>query len=115
MALGINRQGQKALLGLWGQATEGAKACLSLLTALKHRGVNDILIDGKDGLKGFEEAIHAAYPQTQGQQCMVHQVRHSLRFVPWKARKVVAADLRSIDSAATEAAARLALHDFEDQ
>ena len=62
---------------------------------------------------GFEEAIHAAYPQTQVQQCIVHQVRHSLRFVPWKARKVVAADLRSIYRAAIEAAARLALHDFE--
>ena len=81
VALGINRQGQKALLGLWGQATEGAKAWLSLLTALKHRGVNAILIACVEGLKGFEEAINAVYPQTQVQQCMVHQVRHSLRFV----------------------------------
>ena len=71
VALGINRQGQKALLGLWGQATEGAKAWLSMLTKLKNRGVNDILIDGKDGLKGFEEAINAAYPPTQGQQSLV--------------------------------------------
>ena len=86
-----------------------------MLTALKHRGVNAILIACVEGWKGFEEAIHAAYPQTQGQQCMVHQVRHSLRFVPWKERKVVAADLRSIDRAATEAAARLALEDLEDK
>ena len=115
VALGINMQGQKELLGLWGQATEGAKAWLSMLTELKNRGVNDTLIACVDGLKGFEEAINAAYPQTQVQQCIVHQVRHSLRFVPWKERKVVAADLRSIDSAATDAAARLALDDFEDK
>lgn len=103
------------MLGLWGQATEGAKAWMSMLTELKNRGVNDILIACVDGLKGFEEAINAVYPQTQVQQCIVHQVRHSLRFVPWKERKVVAADLRAIYSAATEAAARLALDDFEEK
>lgn len=113
VALGINMQGQKELLGLWGQATEGAKAWMSRLTELKNRGVNDILIACVDGLKGFEEAISAAYPQTQVQQCIVHQVCHSLRFVPWKERKIVAADLRSIYSAATKTAARLASDDFE--
>ena len=113
VALGINMQGQKELLGLWGQATEGAKAWMSMLNELKNRGVNDILIVCVDGLKGFEEAINAVYPHTQVQQCIVHQVRHSLRFVPWKMRKAVAADLRAIYSAATEAAARLALDDFE--
>jgi len=115
VALGINMQGQKELLGLWGQATEGAKTWMSMLTELKNRGVNDILIACVDGLKGFEEAINAVYPQTQVQQCIVHQVRHSLRFVPWKERKAVAADLRAIYSAATETAARLALDDFEEK
>lgn len=113
VALGINMSGQKELLGLWGQATEGAKAWMNMLTELKNRGVNDIFIACVDGLKGFEEAINAVYPQTHVQQCIVHQVRHSLRFVPWKERKVVAADLRAIYSAATEAAARLTLDDFE--
>ncbi len=113
VALGINMSGQKELLGLWGQANEGAKTWMSMLTELKNRGVNDILIACVDGLKGFEEAINAVYPQTHVQQCIVHQVRHSLRFVPWKERKIVAADLRAIYSAATEAAARLALDDFE--
>ena len=115
VALGVNMHGEKELLGLWGQATEGAKGWMSMLTELKNRGVNDILIACVDGLKGFEEAINALYPQTQVQQCIVHQVRHSLRFVPWKARKAVAADLRAIYSAATEAAGRLALEAFEDK
>ena len=115
VALGVTMHGEKELLGLWGQATEGAKGWMSMLTELKNRGVNDILIACVDGLKGFEEAINALYPQTQVQQCIVHQVRHSLRFVPWKARKAVAADLRAIYSAATEAAALIALDTFEDK
>ena len=81
--------------------TEGAKFWLSVMNELKNRGVQDILIACVDGLKGFPEAIEAVYPQTQVQLCIVHQVRHSLRYVSWKKRKAVAADLRRIYSAAT--------------
>lgn len=76
VALGINMQGQKELLEL-GQATEGAKAWMSMLTELKNRGVNDILIACVDGLKGFEEAINATYPHTQVQQCIMHHASNT--------------------------------------
>lgn len=112
LALGINLDGEKELLGLWMAQTEGAKFWLSVVTELKNRGLQDILIACVDGLKGFPEAIEAVYPQTQIQLCIVHQVRHSLRYVSWKQRKEVAADLRAIYSAATLAEAELALEAF---
>ena len=112
LALGVNTEGQKDLLGLWMAENEGAKFWLSVLTELKNRGLQDILIACVDGLKGFPEAIEAVYPQTQIQLCIVHQVRHSLRYVSWKQRKAVAADLRRIYSAATLAEAELALTEF---
>lgn len=115
VALGINLRGEKELLGLWCSANEGAKFWLSIVNELKNRGVNDIFIASVDGLKGFSDAINAAYPNTHVQQCIVHQVRHSLNFVPWKERKAVAADLRSIYTAATEAAAQQALNEFDDK
>lgn len=112
LALGINTEGEKELLGLWMAQTEGAKFWLSVMNELKNRGVQDILIACVDGLKGFPEAIEAVYPQTQIQLCIVHQVRHSLRYVSWKQRKAVAADLRRIYGAATQAEAELALSEF---
>ena len=112
VALAVNLEGAKELLGLWVGETEGAKFWLSVLTELKNRGVQDILIAAVDGLKGFPEAIETVYPKTQTQVCIVHMVRNSLRFVPWKERKAVAADLRRIYSAPTIEAAEQALEDF---
>ncbi len=92
VALGVTLDGQKEVLGLWVAQTEGAKFWLQVLTELKNRGVQDILIACVDGLKGFPEALEAAFPQTQVQLCIVHMVRHSLRFVTYKDRRAVAAD-----------------------
>lgn len=115
LALGINLQGEKELLGMWIAKNEGAKFWLSVMTDLKNRGLQDIFIACCDGLKGFPEAIEAVYPQTQVQLCIVHQVRHSLRYVSWKERKAVAADLRSIYNAVNLEAAEDALESFAAQ
>lgn len=112
VALGVNLEGHKELLGLWLADTEGAKFWLSVLTELKNRGVQDILIACVDGLKGFPEAIASEYPQTQVQLCIVHMVRNSLRFVPWKDYKAVTADLKKIYQAATEPLALEQLENF---
>lgn len=96
VALGINLEGHKELLGLWLAETEGAKFWLSVLTELKNRGLEDIFIAAVDGLTGFPDAISTVYPETKIQLCIVHMVRNSLKFVSWKDRKVVAADLRRI-------------------
>jgi len=114
VVLGINREGNKDLLGLWiGEAeAEGAKFWLKVLTDLKNRGLKDILIACCDGLKGFPQAIEAVYPQTQVQLCIVHLIRNSLRYVPWKDSKAVATDLKPIYRAATLEEAEAALEDF---
>jgi len=96
LALGLNLEGHKELLGLWLAETEGAKFWLSVLTELQHRGLRDIFIAAVDGLSGFPEAINTVYPQTKIQLCIVHMVRNSLKFVSWKDRKAVAADLKKI-------------------
>lgn len=101
LAIGVNTDGIKEVLGLWTAPTEGAKFWLSVVTELKNRGVNDILIACVDGLKGFPEAIAAIYPHAEVQLCLVHLVRNSLAYVSWKQRKAVAADLRTIYTAAT--------------
>ncbi|MAZ38704.1 MAG: IS256 family transposase [Legionellales bacterium] len=115
LALGVNVDGQKELLGIWVSQNEGAKFWLNVLTELKNRGVEDILIACVDGLTGFPEAIHAAYPNTQVQLCIVHMVRNSLRYVGWKKRKEVAADLRTIYTAKTLEEAELALSSFSEK
>jgi putative transposase len=92
VVLGANLEGQKEVLGLWAAQTEGAKFWLQVLTELQNRGVKNILIACVDGLKGFPEAIEAVYPRTEAQLCIVHLVRASLNYVPWKLRKPVAAD-----------------------
>jgi len=115
LALGINREGEKEILGLWMAETEGAKFWLSVMTDLKNRGLQDIFIACTDGLKGFPEAIEAVYPHTQVQLCIVHQVRHSLRYVSWKQRKDVAAALKRIYGAATLGEAEQALEEFAQQ
>lgn len=115
LALGVNLDGHKELLGLWLSENEGAKFWLNVLTELQNRGVEDILIACVDGLKGFPEAIETAFPQTEIQLCIVHMVRNSLKFVPWKDYKAVTADLKAIYRASTEEAALLALTAFEDR
>jgi transposase-like protein len=112
VALAINLEGQKELLGLWIGEAEGAKFWLGVLTELKNRGVEDILIAAVDGLKGFPQAIAAVYPETQVQLCIVHMVRNSLRYVSWKHQKALVKDLRTIYGAATREAAEDALDAF---
>ncbi|GKO25501.1 IS256 family transposase [Klebsiella pneumoniae] len=104
LALGINIEGQKELLGMWLAENEGAKFWLNVLTELKNRGLNDILIACVDGLKGFPDAINAVYPEARIQLCIVHMVRNSLRFVSWKDYKAVTRDLKAIYQAPTEEA-----------
>lgn len=113
LALGITIAGNKEVLGMWAANTEGAKFWLHVLSELKNRGVRDIFIGCVDGLKGFPEAMEAVFPATQVQLCLVHMVRQSLSYVGWKERKAVAADLKQIYRAATEAQAEQALRDFE--
>jgi putative transposase len=115
LALGINMAGEKEILGLWIAQTEGAKFWLQVVTELKNRGVQDIFIACVDGLKGFPEAIEVVYPKTAVQLCIVHMVRNSLNYVSWKLRKLVAADLRSIYTSATEQEAQMRLQEFEDK
>ena len=99
MALGVNLDGHKEVLGLWVAKEEGAKFWLKVVTELKNRGLKDMFIACVDGLKGFPEAIESVYPETQVQLCVVHMVRNSLRFVPWKDKKAVVADLKTIYTA----------------
>ncbi len=113
LALGITMNGNKEVLGMWAASSEGAKFWLHVLTEIKNRGVRDIFIGCVDGLKGFPEAMEAVFPRTQVQLCIVHMVRQSLSYVGWKERKAVAADLKLIYRAATQAQAEQALSDFE--
>ena len=112
LALGVNLEGTKQLLGLWLSQTEGAKFWLGILTELKNRGLQDIFIACVDGLSGFPDAIEAVYPQTQVQLCIVHLVRNSLKYVPWKQQRQVAADLKLIYQASTVEQAEDALATF---
>ena len=115
LALGVNLEGQKELLGLWISENEGAKFWLNVLTELQNRGVKDILIACVDGLKGFPEAISTAFPQTQIQLCIVHMVRNSMKYVSWKDYKAVSAELKKIYQSATEDDALLALEAFSER
>jgi transposase-like protein len=112
VALGVNLEGHKELLGLWLAPTEGAKFWLGCLTDLKNRGLGDIFVACIDGLSGFAEAIHAAYPQTKVQLCIVHLVRAALRYVSDQDSKQVVTDLKKIYQAATVLDAEQALEDF---
>ena len=114
LALGVNLEGHKELLGLWLSENEGAKFWLNVLTELQNRGLKDILIACVDGLKGFPDAINTAFPNTHIQLCIVHMVRNSMKYVPWKDYKPVAADLKRIYQSVTEEEALLALDQFAD-
>ena len=115
LALGVNMDGHKDLLGLWMSDNEGAKFWVSVLSELKTRGVQDILIACVDGLKGFPDAIAVEYPQTRIQLCIVHMVRNSLKYVSWKDYKAVTADLKKIYQSATEDQALSELERFAQQ
>jgi putative transposase len=112
VAIGVDLEGCKEVLGLWTSSNEGAKFWLGVLTELKNRGVKDVLIACIDGLKGFPQAIEAVFPETRIQLCIVHLVRASLQYVNWKERKRVAADLKSIYRASTERQAEQELTEF---
>lgn len=113
LAVGVNIHGTKEVLGLWLESNEGAKFWLKIMTELKNRGVADMLLVCCDGLKGFPEAIEAAFPRSTVQTCIVHMIRNSIRFVAWADRKPVVEALKPIYSADTEAAAEAALTAFE--
>ncbi len=113
LALGVARDGQKEVLGIWVEQTEGAKFWLRVVTELRNRGVKTILMAVVDGLKGFPEAIHAVFPSAQVQSCIVHLLRNSLEFCNWKDRKAVAQELKAIYKAATPEAAADRLTEFE--
>lgn len=112
VALGVNMEGKKEVMGLWIAENEGAKFWMSVVSELKNRGVQDILIACCDGLKGFPEAIKAVFPKTTVQTCIVHMIRNSLRFVNPEDQRAVMVDLRPIYQATTEAAALEALDRF---
>jgi putative transposase len=113
VALAMDAEGHKHVLGLWIEQTEGAKFWLKVMNDLKTRGLSDILIAVVDGLKGFPEAIGATFPETTVQTCIVHLIRNSLAFVSWKDRKTIMPDLKAIYRAPNAEAARDRLDDFE--
>ena len=115
VAIGIALDGRKEVLGLWTADTEGSKFWLSVMTELKNRGVEDILIACVDGLKGFPDAIEVVYPKALVQLCIVHLIRNSLKFVSYKERKAVAQDLKAIYSAPTVEAAEQELNHFAEK
>ena len=115
LALGINLEGHKELLGIWVSENEGAKFWLSILTELQNRGVKELLIACVDGLKGFPDAINAAFPKAKVQLCIVHMVRNSLKYVSWKDYKAVTADLKRIYQSVTEEAAIAELEKFAEK
>jgi putative transposase len=115
LAIGVNTDGERDVLGMWFQRTEGAKFWLAVLTDLKQRGVQDVLVCCVDGLTGFPEAIEAVFPQTWVQTCLVHVVRSSLRFVPYRDKRAVAADLKKIYTATDQDAAADELQHFAEK
>jgi putative transposase len=115
LALGVTVDGDRDVLGMWFQESEGAKFWMQVLNELKQRGVNDILICCVDGLKGFPEAIEAIYPNTTVQTCIVHLIRHSLRYVPRREREQVARDLKPIYTAVDADAAQAVLEAFDEK
>jgi putative transposase len=113
VALGIDLNGRKDVLGLWTSASEGAKFWLNVLTELRNRGVRDIYLVCVDGLKGFPQAIESIFPKAQVQLCIVHLVRASMNYVTWKDRKKVVADLKPVYKAVTADEAERQLGEFE--
>lgn len=115
LALGINQDGLKEVLGMWVSPNEGAKFWLSVLTELQNRGMKDVFIFCTDGLTGFPEAIEAVYPKSKIQLCIVHMIRNSTKFVNWKDRKSLCADLKHVYQAPTVDEAETALLEFAEK
>jgi putative transposase len=115
LALGVNMEGQKELLGMWIANNEGAKFWLHVVTELKNRGLEDIFIACVDGLKGFPDAINSVYPEAKVQLCIVHMIRNSLKYVPYKDKKVVSADLKKIYNSLTVDEAETMLEEFAEK
>jgi putative transposase len=114
LAIGVTVEGEREVLGIWWQETEGAKFWLAVLNDLHHRGVEDVLVACVDGLAGFPEAIEAVFPQAWVQTCIVHQIRNSMRFVAYQDRRRVAAELKPVYRAVNAEAAADALQAFDD-
>jgi len=114
LAIGVGADGRKDVLGIWVEQTEGAKFWMRVMSELRNRGLNDILIAVVDGLKGFPEAITAVFPQTTIQTCIVHLLRNSMDYAGWKDRKPVALGLKAVYRAVDAEAAALALNEFEE-
>ena len=113
--LGIDMTGHKEILGIWISENEGASFWASICSDLKKRGVSDILIACHDNLKGLSEAVYAVFPRTKQQLCIVHQIRNSTKFVPWKDRKTICADLKKIYGAVNLDDAEYALEEFREK
>jgi putative transposase len=114
LAIGVSADGRKDVLGIWVEQTEGAKFWMRVMSELKNRGLNDILIAVVDGLKGFPEAITAVFPHSTIQTCIVHLLRNSMDYAGWKDRKPVALGLKAVYRAVDAEAAALALNEFEE-
>ncbi|EDY82741.1 transposase, Mutator family [Verrucomicrobiia bacterium DG1235] len=114
LALAVNLEGRKEILGMWSSQNEGSRFWLGVFTELQNRGVSDILICCVDGLKGLPEAIESVFPLAKVQLCIVHMLRNSLKFVSWKERKAVAAQLKNVYNASSAEAAKAALDEFRE-
>ncbi len=115
LAIGVSVEGEREVLGIWWQDTEGAKFWLAVLNDLHHRGVEDVLVCCVDGLSGFPEAIEAVFPQAWVQSCIVHQIRNSMRFVGYQDRKRIASGLKPIYRAINAEAAEEAIEAFNEK
>ncbi|MDI3548100.1 MAG: putative transposase [Halanaerobiales bacterium] len=113
--LGINLEGQKDILGIWVGESESASFWLGVCNDLKNRGVEDILIAYKDELAGFSEAINTVFPKTEIQLCVIHQIRNSLKYVPYKEQKEFMVDLKKVYQALTLQEAELAFEQFKEK
>lgn len=113
--LGVDLEGKREVLGHWiGNGGEGANFWLTVITDLQNRGVQDIFIASVDGLAGFSDAIHAVFPRTEVQRCVIHQIRYSLKYVPWKDKKAFTADLKTVYQASTREEAEANLLKLEE-
>lgn len=115
LAVGLNREGKKEVLGMWLGKNESASFWMGVLTDLKARGIEDILITATDNLNGFTQTIKNVFPESQTQICVVHQIRNSARYVVWKDKKEFSRDMKQIYDAPTKEAAKAALDDFADR
>jgi putative transposase len=113
LAIGVRCSGHREVLGLWIEQTEGAKFWLRVMTEIRNRGTQDVLVAVVDGLKGFPEAISAVFPEALVQTCIVHLIRYSMHFASWKERKAIVAGLRPVYSAESAAAAAERLQEFD--